>query len=204
MTRCTPSSPYSAAKAGGDLQVFAAVRTYGVDALLTRGSNTYGPYQYPEKMIPLFTTNLLDGQPVPVYGDGKQARDFIWAEDHCAGIELALEKGVAGEAYNVGGGNEIANIETTERLLELTGRDALADHARRRTGSATTAATRSTRASCGRSAGSRRRRSPRASSSTVAWYRDNRDWWEPIKRGETLRGLQRAPVRRQGVTRCPS
>ena len=80
-----PSSPYSAAKAGGDLQVLASVRTYGADAMITRGSNTYGPYQYPEKMIPLFATNLLDGQPVPVYGDGRQARDFIWVEDHCAG-----------------------------------------------------------------------------------------------------------------------
>src|ERR1700712_116417 len=107
-----PSSPYSAAKAGGDLQVLASVRTYDAQAMITRGSNTYGPYQYPEKMIPLFTTNLLDGLPVPVYGDGKQARDFIWVEDHCSGIELVLERGQAGEAYNVGGGHEIENLET--------------------------------------------------------------------------------------------
>ena len=118
-----PSSPYSASKAGGDLQVLAAVRTYGVDAVITRGSNNYGPNQYPEKLIPLFTTNLLDGEPVPVYGDGRQSRDFIYVEDHCAGIETVLERGASGEIYNVGGGNEIENLTTTTRLLELTGRD---------------------------------------------------------------------------------
>ena len=105
-----PSSPYSASKAGGDLQVLAAVRTYGVDAAITRGSNNYGPNQYPEKLIPLFTTNLLDGEPVPVYGDGRQSRDFIYVEDHCAGIETVLERGASGEIYNVGGGNEIENL----------------------------------------------------------------------------------------------
>ena len=108
-----PSSPYSASKAGGDLQVLAAVRTYGVDAVITRGSNNYGPNQYPEKLIPLFTTNLLDGEPVPVYGDGRQSRDFIYVEDHCAGIETVLERGASGEIYNVGGGNEIENLTTT-------------------------------------------------------------------------------------------
>ena len=108
-----PSSPYSASKAGGDLQVLAAVRTYGVDAAITRGSNNYGPNQYPEKLIPLFTTNLLDGEPVPVYGDGRQSRDFIYVEDHCAGIETVLERGASGEVYNVGGGNEIENLTTT-------------------------------------------------------------------------------------------
>ena len=100
------------------------MRTYGVDALITRGSNNYGPNQYPEKLIPLFTTNLLDGEPVPVYGDGQQSRDFIYVEDHCAGIETVLERGASGEVYNVGGGNEIENLTTTTRLLlELTGRD---------------------------------------------------------------------------------
>ena len=99
------------------------MRTYGVDAVITRGSNNYGPNQYPEKLIPLFTTNLLDGEPVPVYGDGRQSRDFIYVEDHCAGIETVLERGASGEIYNVGGGNEIENLTTTTRLLELTGRD---------------------------------------------------------------------------------
>ena len=91
-----PSSPYSAAKAGGDLHVLAYVRTYGVDALITRGSNTYGPNQYPEKLLPLFVTNALDGEPLPVYGDGRQVRDWLYVEDHCAGIELVLREGAAG------------------------------------------------------------------------------------------------------------
>jgi dTDP-glucose 4,6-dehydratase len=180
-----PSSPYSAAKAGGDLQVLASVRTYDVDAMITRGSNTYGPFQYPEKMIPLFTTNLLDGQPVPVYGDGLQARDFIWADDHCAGIELVLQRGQAGEIYNVGGGHEIENIETTRRLLELTGRDESSiTHVTDRLGH-----DRRYALDCGKlralgwapevdfAEGLER---------TVAWYRERRDWWEPIKRGETF------------------
>jgi dTDP-glucose 4,6-dehydratase len=97
------SSPYSASKAGGDLQVLAYVRTYGVDALITRGANTYGPRQYPEKMLPLFITNAFEAQHLPVYGDGKQRREWLHVEDHCAGIELALRKGEAGNVYNVGG-----------------------------------------------------------------------------------------------------
>ena len=115
-----PSSPYSASKAGGDLQVLAYVRTYGVNASITRGANTYGPNQYPEKLIPLFVTNALDGQPLPVYGDGKQVREWLHAEDHCAAIELVLREGDAGEVYNVGG-EEHENIEVTHRILELTG-----------------------------------------------------------------------------------
>src|SRR3990170_2468850 len=99
-----PSSPYSASKAGGDLQVLSAVRTYGVDALITRGANTYGPNQYPEKLIPLFVTNALDGDPLPVYGDGRQRREWLHAEDHCAAVDLVLRKGLAGETYNIGGG----------------------------------------------------------------------------------------------------
>jgi dTDP-glucose 4,6-dehydratase len=180
-----PSSPYSAAKAGGDLQVLASVRTYGVDARITRGSNTYGPFQYPEKMIPLFATNLLDGVAVPVYGDGRQARDFIWAEDHCSGIELVLERGARGEVYNVGGGNEIENIETTRRLLELTGRDeSFVTHVDDRLGhdrrySLDTSKLRALGWAPETSFGEGLER-------TVAWYRERRDWWEPIKRGEAF------------------
>ena len=110
-----PSSPYSAAKAGGDLQVLGSVRTYGVDALITRGSNTYGPFQYPEKLLPLFLTNALDGDPLPMYGDGNQVRDWLYVEDHCAGIEAALRKGRAGEAYNIGGGEEATNGRSRAR-----------------------------------------------------------------------------------------
>ncbi len=98
-----PSSPYSAAKAGGDLQVLAYVRTYGIQASITRGANTYGPNQYPEKLVPLFVTNALDGAPLPVYGDGKQVREWLHAEDHCAGIDLVLREGGPGEIYNIGG-----------------------------------------------------------------------------------------------------
>src|SRR5207247_981980 len=97
-----PSSPYSASKAGGDLQVLAAVRTYGVDAVITRGANTYGPHQYPEKLIPLFATNALDGHPLPVYGDGRQRREWLHVRDHCAAVELVLHEGEPGGVYNVG------------------------------------------------------------------------------------------------------
>ena len=116
-----PSSPYSAAKASGELFVLAHVRTHGVDALITRGSNTYGPRQYPEKILPLFVTNALDGEPLPLYGDGKQVRDWLHVEDHCAGIELALREGRPGEVYNLGGGEEVENLTITRRVLELTG-----------------------------------------------------------------------------------
>src|SRR5919204_5962123 len=118
-----PSNPYSASKAGGDLQVLAHVRTHRVDACVTRGSNTYGPNQYPEKVIPLFVTNALDGEPLPLYGDGRQVRDWLHVDDHCAGVELVLREGRSGEIYNVGGGNEVANRELTRRILELTDRD---------------------------------------------------------------------------------
>src|SRR5207248_11589112 len=116
-----PSSPYSASKAGGDLQVIAAVRTYGVNASITRGSNTYGPNQYPEKILPLFVTNALDGEPLPLYGDGCQVRDWLYVEDHCAGIELALRQGVAGAASNVGGGAQGENRDIAQRVPALTG-----------------------------------------------------------------------------------
>ena len=177
-----PSSPYSASKAGGDLQVVAAVRTYGVDAVITRGSNNYGPNQYPEKLIPLFTTNLLDGEAVPVYGDGRQSRDFVYVEDHCAGIETALERGASGEIYNVGGGNEIENLTTTTRLLELTGRDEshiryVTDrpgHDRRYALDTSKLQALGWRPEVTFDEGLQR---------TVEWYRDNRAWWEPIKRG---------------------
>ena len=118
-----PSSPYSVAKAAGDLHIPAYARTFGVNASITRGSNTYGPNQYPEKLIPLMTTNALAGEPLPVYGDGRQIRDWLWVEDHCAGIELVLREGAAGEVYNVGGDDERENVEIVSRILELTGAD---------------------------------------------------------------------------------
>jgi dTDP-glucose 4,6-dehydratase len=181
-----PSSPYSAAKAGGDLQVLAYVRTYGVNASITRGANTFGPNQYPEKLIPLFVTNALDGEPLPVYGDGQQAREWLHAEDHCAAIDLVLRQGVPGEIYNVGG-EEHVNLEVTHRILELTGADpALVRHVEDRAGHDRRYALDDTKL---RALGWAPRHSFGEAGlvETVGWYRENRAWWEPIKSGEYRR-----------------
>ena len=179
----SPSSPYSASKAGGDLQVLAWHRTFGMDAVITRGSNTYGPRQYPEKLIPLFVTNALDGEGLPVYGDGMQIRDWLHVEDHCEGIWTVLERGVAGEVYNVGGGHEEPNIGITHRILELTGRgESLIRHVTDRPGHDRRYALDTTKT---RALGWEPRHTfGDGLAETVAWYRDNRDWWEPIKSGE--------------------
>jgi dTDP-glucose 4,6-dehydratase len=178
-----PSSPYSAAKAAGELLIPAYVRTFGVNASITRGSNTYGPHQYPEKFIPLFVTNALDGEPLPLYGDGRQVRDWLFVEDHCAGIELVLLQGAAGEIYNVGGGDERENIEVAERLLELTGADrsllrSVPDrpgHDRRYSVDSTKVHALGWKPQTSFEIGLRE---------TVSWYRENRSWWEPIKSGD--------------------
>ena len=117
-----PNSPYSASKAGSDLLARAYHLTHGLPVCITRCSNNYGPYQFPEKVIPLFVTNLLDGRKVPLYGDGLNVRDWLHVDDHCRGIQLVAEKGRDGEVYNIGGGTELTNRELTHRLLELTGR----------------------------------------------------------------------------------
>jgi dTDP-glucose 4,6-dehydratase len=180
-----PSSPYAASKAGGDLQVLAAVRTYGVNASITRGSNTYGPNQYPEKIIPLFVTNALDGESLPVYGDGRQTRDWLHVDDHCSGIELVLREGGPGEIYNVGGGEEVENRDLTAQILRLTGADeSLIRHVEDRPGHDRRYSLDTSRL---RSLGwEPQRRLADGLPETVAWYRDNRDWWEPIKSGEYL------------------
>jgi dTDP-glucose 4,6-dehydratase len=178
-----PSSPYSAAKAAGDLLIPAYVRTFDVDASITRGSNTYGPNQYPEKLIPLFVTNALDGDALPLYGDGRQVRDWLFVEDHCAGIELVLREGAAGEIYNVGGGDEQENIAVAERILALTGADrSLLRRVADREGHDRRYSLDSTKL---RKLGW----SPQTSfedglQATVEWYRERRDWWQPIKSGE--------------------
>ena len=179
-----PSSPYAAAKAAGELLIPAYVRTYGVNASITRGSNTYGPNQYPEKFIPLFITNTLDGEPLPLYGDGKQVRDWLYVEDHCAGIELVLREGAPGEVYNIGGGERARTTSTSpSAILELTGADRVADPPRRRPpGPRPPLLARhveAARARLGAGAVPFER-----GSRTVDWYRDNRGWWEPIKSGE--------------------
>ena len=178
-----PSSPYSAAKAAGELLIPAYVRTFGVNASITRGSNTYGPHQYPEKFIPLFVTNALDSEPLPLYGDGRQVRDWLFVEDHCAGIELVLLQGAAGEIYNIGGGDEHENIEVAERLLELTGADrsllrSVPDrpgHDRRYSVDSTKLHDLGWSPQTPFEIGLRE---------TVSWYRENRSWWEPIKSGD--------------------
>jgi dTDP-glucose 4,6-dehydratase len=177
------SSPYSASKAGGDLQVLAYVRTYGVDALITRGANTYGPRQYPEKFLPLFITNAFEGQHLPVYGDGRQRREWLHVEDHCAGIELALRKGVAGNVYNVGG-QERENMEVVRRILDLTGASPdLVRHVADRAGHDRRYSVDSSKL---RDLGWTPQHSFDAGGleETVEWYREHRDWWEPIKSGD--------------------
>jgi dTDP-glucose 4,6-dehydratase len=178
-----PSSPYSAAKAAGELLVPAYARTFGVDAAITRGSNTYGPNQYPEKFIPLFITNALDSEPLPLYGDGRQVRDWLFVEDHCAGIELVLREGAAGEIYNVGGGDERENIEIAERLLDLTGADrSLLRRVDDRPGHDRRYSLDTSKL---RSLGwSPQTPLDTGLQQTVDWYRENRDWWERIKSGE--------------------
>jgi dTDP-glucose 4,6-dehydratase len=180
-----PSSPYSASKAGGDLQVVAAVRTYGVNASITRGSNTYGPNQYPEKIIPLFITNALDGEPLPLYGDGRQTRDWLHVDDHCSAVELVLREGRPGEIYNVGGGEEVENRDLTASILELTGADeSLVRHVEDRSGHDRRYSLDATKL---RGLGwTPERTLADGLPETVDWYRENRAWWVPIKSGEYL------------------
>ncbi|MEV0453924.1 dTDP-glucose 4,6-dehydratase [Catellatospora methionotrophica] len=175
-----PRSPYAASKAGADLLALAAHTTHGLDVVVTRSSNTYGPYQYPEKIIPLFTTNLLDGLPVPLYGDGSHRREWLHVTDHCAGIDLVLHRGRAGEVYHIGGPDELANSELATLLLELTGRGPdLVRHVADRPGHDRRYALDSTKI-----AGDLGYRPtvPLADglAATVAWYRDNRPWWHPL------------------------
>ena len=182
-----PSSPYSAAKAGGDLLVLAHVRTYGVDALITRGSNTYGPNQYPEKVLPLFVTNALEGEPLPLYGDGRQVRDWLYVEDHCAGIELALREGAAGEVYNVGGGEEVENIAITRRGAGADRRGRVADPPGRRSCRPRPPLLARPRRSSRRSAGGEAGRSRPACRRRCAGTEEHRGWWEPIKHSDDYR-----------------
>jgi dTDP-glucose 4,6-dehydratase len=178
-----PNSPYSAAKAGSDLIARAYAKTHGLPVSITRCSNNYGPYQFPEKVIPLFVTNLMDGLTVPLYGEGANVRDWLHVDDHCRGIALVLAKGRTGEIYNIGGGTELTNKELTEKLIEATGRDdsfieRIVDP---------------------RGGGHDKRYSVDISkisgelgytpqvpfdqglADTIAWYADHRDWWEPLK-----------------------
>lgn len=175
-----PRSPYSASKAGSDLIALSYFSTYGVPVVVTRCTNNFGPFQYPEKAIPLFTTNLLDDKKVPLYGDGLNERDWLYVDDHCSGVHLVLEHGVVGEIYNIGAGNETPNRVLVNKLLALLGKeessvsyvtDRLGHDRRYSVDIAKITAL-----------GWKRSRSlDEALEQTVAWYRDNRWWWEPLK-----------------------
>jgi dTDP-glucose 4,6-dehydratase len=182
-TPLAPNSPYAAAKAGGDLMARAYAQTHGLNVSITRCCNNYGPYQYPEKVIPLFVTNLMEGKPVPLYGDGGNVRGWIHVDDHCRGIQLVLEQGERGGIYHVNGDVELNNRELTAAILEAcnAGWDMVTmvedrkGHDRRY----------SLDDSVLRAAGYLPR-TPFADGlrSTVQWYVDNRDWWEPLKRAD--------------------
>ena len=178
-----PRSPYSASKAGADLLALSYFATYGLPVLATRGSNTFGPNQYPEKFISLFVTNALEDQPLPLYGDGLQQRDWLYVQDHCEAIALVLEKGEPGQAYNVGTGEERPNRDVAEAILGLLGKPrSLLRHVTDRPGH-----DRRYALDCGKIA--KLGWTPRfpfaeALKSTVAWYRDNVRWWQKIKSGE--------------------
>jgi dTDP-glucose 4,6-dehydratase len=178
-----PSSPYSATKAAGDLLVSAHVHTHGLEAVICRGSNNYGPRQYPEKLIPLMTLNALHGDPLPVYGDGRQVRNWLYVEDFARAIHLVLERGAPGEAYNVGGPDECENVDVVERILALTGRDAsLIEHVTDRPGHDRRYSLSSDKV---RALGWEPQvHFAEGLDRTVAWYRDNAAWWEPIRSGD--------------------
>jgi dTDP-glucose 4,6-dehydratase len=177
-----PNSPYSAAKAGSDLIARAYAKTYGLNISITRCSNNYGPYHFPEKVIPLFVTNLLDGHKVPLYGAGANVRDWLFVDDHCRGIQLVVEKGLPGEYCNIGGGRELSNKELTEKLLAATDRDwSYVENIVDPRGGG-----HDLRYSVDYSKTAELGYAPRMTfedglALTVQWYRDNRAWWEPLK-----------------------
>jgi dTDP-glucose 4,6-dehydratase len=176
-----PRSPYSASKAGSDLLALAFHRTHGLDVVVTRCSNNYGPNQFPEKVIPLFVTNLMLGQRVPLYGDGGNVRDWLHVSDHCRGIQLALQAGRPGEVYHIGGGTELTNKELTSRLLEACGADwSMVDYVADRKGHDRRYSLDCSKAATELGYGAE---VPfdEGLASTISWYRANRDWWEPLK-----------------------
>lgn len=176
-----PNSPYSASKASSDLLALAYARTHGMDVVVTRCSNNYGHHQFPEKVIPLFVTNLMDGRKVPLYGDGGNVRDWLHVSDHCRGIDLVMRGGRAGEVYNIGGGTELTNKELTGVLLEASGLGwDMVEHVEDRKGHDLRYSI-----DIGK-IGAELGYAPQVSfedgiAATVAWYRENRAWWEPLR-----------------------
>jgi len=175
-----PRNPYAASKAGGDRLAYSYWASYRLPVVITRASNNYGPYQYPEKLIPLFVTNAIDGEPLPLYGDGRNVRDWLYVRDHAAAIDFLLESGEPGEAYNIGGGNETENLEITRRVLKELGRpeslirfvDDRPGHDRRYSLDTRKLAALGFRPSTPLD---------RGLSETISWYREREDWWRPIK-----------------------
>jgi len=185
-----PSSPYAASKAGADLLALSYWTTYRTPVVITRGANSIGPYQYPEKVVALFATNALDDAPLPLYGDGLQVRDYTYVEDHCRGILLALERGEPGEVYNIGAGNEMPNMEMARFLLAELGKpESLIQHVTDRPGHDRRYALDSSKL---RSLGwEPRYNAAEALRATARWYAENRWWWEPIKSGQLYREYYR-------------
>ena len=180
-----PNSPYSAAKAAAELLVRAYFVTYGLNVSSTRCSNNYGPYQFPEKVIPLFVTNLIDGGTVPLYGDGLNVRDWLHVDDHCRGIALVIEKGEPGESYNIGGGLELSNRELTERVLAAMGAtwDSVQPVEDRKGHDRRYSVDDSRLRAMGYAP---QHHFDDGLAETVAWYRDNEAWWRPLKPAEAL------------------
>ncbi len=180
-----PNSPYAASKAGGELMVRAYHVTHGMNTVVTRGSNTYGPYQYPEKVLPLFITEAIDDRPLPIYGDGRQVRDWLFVHDHVTGIDTALHRGVPGEAYNIAGEDLRHNIDVTHMLLERLGKPTtLIKHVPDREGHDRRYAMRADKL---RALGWQREYDfEHGLALTIDWYRDNEWWWRKIKTGEYL------------------
>ena len=176
----TPSSPYSASKAGAELLVQSYITTYGTPAIITRASNNYGPYQYPEKLIPLFVTNALDDKPLPLYGDGLNVRDWLYVEDHCSALDLVSRKGRLHEIYNIGGSNERTNIEITKFILDYLGKpQSLITPVKDRPGHDRRYAIESSKtASLGWTPAHDFKR---GLGETIQWYVDHREWWERLK-----------------------
>jgi dTDP-glucose 4,6-dehydratase len=175
-----PRSPYSASKAGSDLIALSYHHTYGLPVTVTRCTNNFGPFQYPEKAIPLFTTNLLDGKKIPLYGDGLNERDWLFVDDHCAGVQLVLHNGAPGEIYNIGAGNETPNRVLVDKLLALLDKsEADVDYVTDRLGHDRRYSVDIAKVTA---LGWRKTRTlDEALDETVGWYRDNRWWWEPLK-----------------------
>jgi dTDP-glucose 4,6-dehydratase len=180
-----PNSPYSASKTGADLIARAYTKTFGLPVLITRSSNNFGGWQYPEKLIPLFVTNLLEDKKVPVYGDGQQVRDWIYVIDNCAGIDYVLHHGQIGEIYNIGGSNEKTNLEITKIILEQLGKDkSCIEYVKDRPGHDRRYSLDSTKL---QSLGWQPRYEfEEAMAKTVQWYVSNREWWKKIKSGQYL------------------